>query len=256
VNALRTLLALVVLGTSALLAIPYPAVAASFSTGVWTESAYTSVFKDSRPSADAGADIRLDAARNEFEGGQIVLRREEDFTISKVRFSSLSNGSAAIAGENLTYNFVTYKHLTENSIFDKQRTRQPVYPVLRKAPGDFPDPLSNEPSISVSAGTTQSIWVRAYIPKDVPGGLYKGTVMVETTKGEVRVPIEIDVRAITLPETQDSGFTTTLWPLLFGGLAHKEEYAEETIKQVYGLERYSDGWWTLMDNVAKVMKVA
>ena len=45
-------------------------------TQVWTESTYTSVFQDSGPSADSGRSVDLDSGRNDYEAGQIVLRRD------------------------------------------------------------------------------------------------------------------------------------------------------------------------------------
>uniref|UniRef100_UPI003F499C7C glycoside hydrolase domain-containing protein n=1 Tax=Nonomuraea bangladeshensis TaxID=404385 RepID=UPI003F499C7C len=251
-NALRTLSALVVLAASALLAISSPAAHGSaFGTGVWTESAYTSVFPDSRPSADADTTLRLDTARNEFEGGQIVLRRPDTYTINKVRFTDLLSGQDRLDAANLTYNFVEYVHLNANTIFGGN---QWISPVTRKAPGAFPDRLLNDASLQVKeANATRPIWVRAYIPKSTPGGLYKGVATVETTAGEMSVPIEINVRPVTLPDARDSAFTNVLWTLFFGDLSH-EEYEVETIKKFYGIDRYSADWWTLMDNVAKVMK--
>src|SRR5690349_1087750 len=79
-----------------------------------TESAYTSVFRYSGPSADSGRTVALDLARNEYESGQIVLRRDEAFTIDAVRPSALTGPGGTIAAGNVTVNFVDYQYLERN----------------------------------------------------------------------------------------------------------------------------------------------
>jgi hypothetical protein len=163
------------LGTTTLFGGAQPAVAAPAK--VWTESAYASVFKDSGPSADAGTAVRLDTARNDYEGGQVALRMTKSFTITSVSFSALKAGKRAIAADNLSYNFVGYEHLDNNSAFGDQD----VNPVIRTAPGDFPDRLLNDPQITEVIGkdpktgapirdfpqtesATTDKWLSQYIP--------------------------------------------------------------------------------------------
>src|SRR3954470_3011795 len=89
--------------------------AAAVSTDVWTESSYASVFRDSGPSADAGRSLRLDTARNEYEAAQIVVRRNEAFTVNAVTPTALSGPGGTIAAGNVTYNFVDYQYLDANT---------------------------------------------------------------------------------------------------------------------------------------------
>ncbi|WP_328989587.1 discoidin domain-containing protein [Kribbella sp. NBC_01245] len=219
-------------------------------TGIWTESAYTSVFQDSHPSAEAGSTLRLDTARNEYEGGQIVLRRNEATTISGVTFSELRSATGTISPGNLEYKFVKHVDLNANSVFGGN---QPVYPVIRKAPAKFPDTLSNELTTTVPARTTQPIWIRAFVPPTTPGGLYQGTATVSTTQGDTVVPVEIDVRAVTLPEASNGSYTNVMWNL-FGGEINADQEQPDTIKQFYGHDKYSPQWWALLDNVTKEWK--
>ncbi|MFC0623277.1 glycoside hydrolase domain-containing protein [Kribbella deserti] len=224
------------------------AVAATAATGFWTESAYTSVFQDSRPSADAGSSIRLDTARNEYEGAQIVVRRNDAFTVNGVTFTDLTSGVSSIPAANLEYKFVDHVQLTANSNFFG-----PITPVLRAAPAKFPDVLSNDPTRAVPARTTQPIWVRVYVPGTVPGGLYRGTATVRTTSGDLAVPVEVDVRAVTLPEAANGAFTTVLWNH-FGGEINADQEEPDFIKRAYGFDKYSAEWWQLLDNVTQERK--
>ncbi|GAA0590548.1 DUF4091 domain-containing protein [Kribbella sandramycini] len=235
--------ALVALGTAPATAVP---------TDLWTESAYTSVFRDSGPSADAGRSLSLDMARNEYESAQIVLRRNEAFTIDAVRPSALTGPGGTIAAEHVTTNFVDY-HYLEHNTHDAKTGKMDIYPGVRVGAGLYPDRLTNELSKAVAARSTQSIWVRVYAPASVAGGVYSGTVEVVTSRGTQLVPIRADVRAVTLPAASQGKFTTSLWHLFFGNI-NWEIHKDEEIKKAYGHERYSPEWWELMRKVAVMFK--
>jgi hypothetical protein len=223
--------------------------ATAYNVNVWTESSYTSVFKDSGRSGDAGRTIALDTAKNDYESGQVVLRMDQPFTISNVTFSALSTGTDTITADNLSYNFVGYEHLNHSSNFNGQE----VYPLTRTGPGDFPDRLLNQRQITVPANTTQSIWVRAYVPATAAGGIYTGSATVATDQGSFSVPITVNARNVTIPPTQSSEFSTTLWQLFTGNISY-DDGAGDTIGLTYKYAKYSDKWWQLIDNVATIMK--
>lgn len=216
-------------------------------TSVWTASSYENVFKDTLPPPGASKDINLIAARNEYEAAQVMLRKDQRFTIDKVALTNLTSGANTIAATNLTYQFVEFEHLKANSTFGQ---RDPVKDLIRKAPGDFPDALSNETSVEVPARTTQPIWIRAYVPKDTKPGLYKGTATVQTDQGNSTVPIQLDVQNVTIPDAKDSTFTTNFWQILYGALSW-DEGAGDTMEIFYDHKRLSPEWWELITNIAK-----
>lgn len=225
--------------------------AAATKTQVWTARAATSLFPDSLPSdSGAGSTVALDAARHEFETGQIAIRRDKAFTIKKVDFTPLRDGHRQIGSSNLSYNFVKFQNLNHNSVFGGN---QPVYAPSRPAPDDFPDSLSNAPSTKVEANETQPIWVRVYVPKNTAGGIYRGSVRVQTDQGTYSVPISVNVRAVTLPEMKDSGFTDVNWTLFFGTVSWQEPPVE-TMLANYGFSPFTPKWWTLMEDYAKLRK--
>ncbi|WP_163566548.1 DUF4091 domain-containing protein [Fodinicola feengrottensis] len=223
--------------------------AADARASVWTESSYASVFKDSGPSADAGREIRLDTAKNDYEAGQVVLRMDRAFSIDGLSFSDLRAGGRTIAASNVSYNYVGYEYLNHSSVFGTQE----VYPLTRSGPGDFPDRLLNDHRISVPANTTQSVWVRVYVPATAAAGIYRGRVTVRTNRGDYSVPISADVRNVTIPSSQQGDFTNVLWQLFTGNISY-DEGAGDTVQLYYKFARYSDQWWHLIDNVAEVMK--
>lgn len=214
----------------------------------WTEPSSTSVFRDSLPSKESGRSIALDAAANEEESAQIVLRSAATLNVDGVTFGNLASGANTIAAANLSYNFVAYKYLNANTKFGNQ----PMYPPVRKAPGDFPDPLSNARTASVGPRTALSIWVTAAVPKGTAAGVYTGKVTVATSNGLLEVPISVDVRGVTLPDPKDQTFETTLWNTFFGEISWAPE--GQTIEETFKYPRYSPQYWDLMDKVATQMK--
>ncbi|WP_112245254.1 glycoside hydrolase domain-containing protein [Kribbella monticola] len=220
-------------------------------TQVWAARASTHLFPDSLPSdSGATAGVSLDTARNEYEAGQVAVRRSKAFTIKRVTFGPLRAGLREIPAPNLTYNFVKFTALNHNSVFGGN---QYVYAPSRPAPDSFPDGLSNSPSTTVAANTTQPIWVRVYVPKSAAGGVYRGSVRVETDQGTMVVPLSVNVRPVTIPDAKDSGFTDVEWTLFFGTVSYQEPPVE-TMLANYGYSPFTPKWWQLMEDYAKVRK--
>ena len=54
--------------------------------------------------------------------------------------------------------------------------------------------------LRVEAERNQSIWIEVYTPRDLPAGLYEGTVTVTADGQPTRVPVELQVFDFTLPD--------------------------------------------------------
>ncbi|MFF1820692.1 glycoside hydrolase domain-containing protein [Kribbella sp. NPDC058245] len=212
---------------------------------VWTETAYNSVFKDSGPSPEASDRITLDTAKNEYEGAQIVVRGPQAFTVNSVDFTTLVGPSDSIAAGEISSNPVGYEYLNHPS--------DNINPLIRTAPGDFPDRLLNQPGIAVPANQTQSLWVRVHVPASAAGGVYRGRATVRTTAGDLSVAISVNARNVVIPPANQSEFTNVMWTNLLG-LTSWDPGAGDTVKLFYDHDRYSPGWWQLIDNWADTMK--
>ncbi len=219
-------------------------------TSVWTATSYDNVFAADTAPPEASTTVDLLAARNEFESGQVLIRKTSDFTIKGVEFSDLT-GPGTLAADNLDYRFVEFEPLPANSAFGGGR--QPVTNPIRKAPDAFPDALSNDPTIDVPANTTQPIWLRAYVPKGTKPGAYQGKVTVITSQGTSTIDLTLTVTAATIPDAAKSSFTTDLWMLQYGALSW-DEGDGDTIELFYGYQRLSPEWWKLMGEFATSMK--
>ena len=69
---------------------------------------------------------------------------------------------------------------------------------VRRAPGNFPEQLSNDTRRTVAANVTQPIWVKFRIPTNAGVGTYSGTVTVNTSLGQVQVPVTIETTLVIL----------------------------------------------------------
>lgn len=221
----------------------------SVLTSVWTATSYDNVFATDTPPPEATDRLDLLAARNEFESGQLLIRKSAAFTITEVTFSDLT-GPGTLSAKNLDHRFVEFEHLPANSTF---AGRQPITSPIRTAPGDFPDALGNDPTIDVPANTTQPIWVRAYVPKGTEPGDYTGTVSVITDHGTSTVDLKLTVASATIPDAAQSSFTADLWMLQYGSLSW-DEGDGDTLELFYGHDRLSPEWWQLMEEFARSMK--
>jgi glycosyl hydrolase family 123/FG-GAP repeat protein len=68
----------------------------------------------------------------------------------------------------------------------------------------YPDiavPLELVSNFNIQTGENQSIWADIYIPKDIPAGIYTGTIVIaEGGVTEYQVPVELTVRSFSLPD--------------------------------------------------------
>lgn len=226
---------------------------------VWVENPLKTVYRSTVLPQHPVRSISLVSAKNEYESAQIALRSDESaFTIAGVEFSDLSSSAtdSRIDGNHLKYRFVEYglTDTVQPNAFFPERVGQPIYPA-----SELPDPLSNEASMQVEAGSTQPIFITAYVPPGAMPGDYDGTVTVKTTLGDVHLPIHIEVGSAEIPRTNESRFVNYQWAMTNGftwdGFSW-DGYPEtmyDVGKNYYGIDTYSDAWFELMDQFASVM---
>lgn len=159
--------------------------------------------------AGTGADVRLSAARGEYESFQIVTNgassglRGVNVTVSDLKGP---NGQV-IPKDSFTLYREKYMHVTSSS--PKRGSNLPL------APGWYPDalipftdpetgkPLSGAALTAVpydlKAGTNQPIWVDLLVPRTAAAGKYSGTYTVTSNQGEFTGQIGLTVWNFTLP---------------------------------------------------------
>lgn len=211
-RAISWLLALsLLLGTCPMLAATAAAADPTNLTS-WTDDGLKRYGQSEDAPATPSQKISLEAARNEYERGQIVVRSDaQDFEVTSVEFTALQNADGeTIGAENLHYHFALYEVNipTDHCGIDWQPSMQGV-PLYAK--DQLCDALSNERSISVAKGCNQPIYLEVFVPAGTQPGLYEGQVTVKTSLGDIQKELIVQVFDATVPEMKDAKFTYFNW---------------------------------------------
>jgi len=156
----------------------------------WCEATWKVGRERALPQATNEA-VQIEAARNEYEPFQLVLRPTVVLSNVTVSVSDLVRSgappNAIISATNCQVCLVDYVPVTEAS--DEFG-----------APGWYPDPLFPLTGpVALAAQTNQPFWITVYVPKDTAAGLYKGTIIVNAG-GTIQVPVQLRVYDFTLPD--------------------------------------------------------
>ena len=213
----------------ALLALHSPARA---DWNVWVEPATQKILPD-RPPGDS-TDASLEAARNEWEGLQIVVRSDD---------SSIENVDVVlpdlIGPDDFVIPVVRTRVYREWLV---ELTNPPeciigcvgAPPELTREPGRYPDalvpftdPYSEDPlpvgaPFELEPATSQAIFVDVYVPAEAPAGLYTTTFEVRAEGQQaVRIPVTLRVWDFALPAERRVatayGFSSNLLGRYHGG---------------------------------------
>jgi len=171
---------------------PYSLPADESVARVWCESPMRKVFPSEQPPAAEGEEVVLWAARGEAEPAQIVLRPAQTLSRVHVRFGDLAGPRPLPAG-HLVANFVGWIAVDEPR-------------ALGGHSGPTPDPLLPNHLEELKPGTTEPIWITAYVPRDAPPGDYAGRFWIEAEGVSLPVRLRVHVFDFALPETPT--FTT------------------------------------------------
>ena len=173
---------------------------------VWTVTETRRVLRDDP--AGSGAEVRLGAARNEWESFQILLRSDAAVKAVRVDPGDLTGPEGAMipASEMRLYR-QHQLHLTV-----------PTHRNEQFQPGWYPDalipsqhPLTGEPlsgarftatPFDLPAGETHGFWVDVKTPADAKAGVYCGVCQVRADGGKsAAIPVELTVWDFALPDT-------------------------------------------------------
>ena len=209
---------------------------ATMPWAAWAATPVANILRETEAPASAGQAISLLSMTNQTRTAQVAIRPTEDLRLNGVRFEDLAtaDGQHAIAAENCRYNFVSYCHLGKNS------TDTPADLLVRKAPGDFPDELSDDITRDVKANETQPVFLTISTPKGAAPGVYTGRAFVQTPRGEQAFEITLQVLPVQFPDK------TRLFVVNW--------FDSDAVATKYGLTVGSDEYWKALRAVAKVMK--
>ena len=145
----------------------------------WTTLPSERVFKDDAVPADSGSGVLVDAARNEFEPFQIVVKPTSSGRVT-VNVGDFGSGI-----EVQVYQ-VKYVNITQ-ATDSLGRT------------GDYPDPLwpmETGDSVDVVSGENTAFWFDVHVPGTTASGDYSTNVTI----GGVDIPVTLHVFNFSIPE--------------------------------------------------------
>ncbi|NOY75350.1 MAG: DUF4091 domain-containing protein [Kiritimatiellaeota bacterium] len=140
------------------------------------------IFRDKPFPGNVGNTADITAARNEYEGFQlIVLSSKKTLKNIRLEISDLVNRktNSRIGVRNIKYNVVGY---------------------VKTDKGVWPDPLFDEKTFTIEAGKIQPVWVTVYVPETAPPGDYEGFINVKPANSHsTKIKVSVKVRNFTLP---------------------------------------------------------
>ncbi len=174
--------------------------------------------------------VTIDAVRNEYESGQIVVT-------SAGRIDKLTAECGPVTGPDgpkpqIKLNFVGFVPVQRNT------TDTPPEHLIAP-PGDFPDPLLEDKSVSVEPGRNQPIWLTVYVPKRAAQGDYSASVEITADGATASVPVRITVRPFTLPDTRTLHVTNWL--------------SVGNVGKAQGVEPFTEPFWKWLEVWARFM---
>lgn len=162
----------------------------------WAEGAYK-VMRDAPLPVKTGVNIKISAARNEYESFIVVIN-------SKIRLENFRIIPGELTGE------------AENKIGVENISVKKVEYVRVKKPTDaygfagwWPDPLPcYEKPETIFPSENQPFWITVKVPLNTPAGHYSGKVLLSSGDWNLSIPLTVEVWNFTLPQkpSMRSGF--------------------------------------------------
>ncbi len=194
------------------------------------------VFEDGYNLPSMQDTLKVFGIRGEVVSGQCAVQTRKDLSDVTVSVGALTDRkSGNVLPEKLVeWNFVGSIPLTENT------PNQPVTALVRQAPARFPDYLMAERAITIKGKSCQGIWLTIDIPESAAAATYTGNITVTSKQGEVKMPIEVKVYPLTLPEARTLKVT--------------EWYNTSDFAHFHGItEEYSPAWFSMLSKYAENM---
>ena len=221
------LFAIVVLG----LGVARPLAAQNVKT--WFVDSLVKVFPSDLPAKKQPKMAEIWAARNQHASLQVVVRSAQPLSGLSAAVEPLQGPKGAslqVSARPVGY-VVVGSHTKDT----------PPEELVGEAPGWFPDPLLDFP-VDVKGGRTQAVWVSVHVPADAAPGTYRGAVSLQAGgRAVARAPFSLRVLRATVPEERHLKVTNWFW------------LADKPARQFYKAPAFSEDWWKLIENVARVM---
>ncbi|BHH84047.1 DUF4091 domain-containing protein [Desulforhopalus sp. 52FAK] len=181
---------------------------------LWTTLPSEKVFKTSAPPTEIGSEVKVYAAKNEFEPLQVVVRPTESGAVTV----GIDDFGSGITAEIFQVKYVDIDTATD----------------YLGQTGDNPDPLwpiSNGGTVSVTTNENTAFWFSLHIAKTTPSGDYTTNVSI----GGVDIPVMLHVFNFAIPENLH--------------VKSQMNFDYNTMLTKYGVTGTGDDYWMYVDKM-------
>jgi glycosyl hydrolase family 123 len=201
---------------------------------IWSVDSLTKVFLNDPAGTRALATSDFLAARGQHLSIQFAIRSREAIKNLSAEVISMKSGKGDLTG-NVTVRHVGYV------VVGSHTDDTPADELIGEAPGWYPDPLWNFP-MDLDGNRTHSIWITLAVPVDAVPGIYRGSLVIRAQKTVLaRQPFSVRVLAATVPEARTLKVTNWF------------NVGDAASRQFYEAPQFSDAWWSVVENMGKVM---
>lgn len=180
----------------------------------WTTPPIERVFKDSAVPAATGSEVKVYAARNEFEPFQVVVKPGSSGNVTV----SLDPFSAGITAEIYQVKYVTLSQISDSL----GRT------------GPYPDPLwplASGATVALTANENTAFWFSVFVPPGTAAGDYTTNVRI----GGVAIPVRLHVFNFAIPDQLH--------------VASQMNFSYQTILSKYSVPGTGAEYWLYVDKI-------
>lgn len=179
---------------------------------LWTTPPSERVFKDAAVPTETGFEVRVYAARNEFEPFQVVVRPTASGPVTV---------SIGDFGDGVSAELCQVKHVPISQVSDSFGRL-----------GDYPDPLwplADGATVSLAPGENTAFWISLFVSKTAAAGDHVGSVTI----GGVEIPVRLHVFDFSLPDEVH--------------VKSQMNFNHKAVLSKYGVTGTGDEYWMYVD---------
>ncbi len=178
------------------------------------------------PAGGLPQELRLEAAANEYEGGQIIVRTTEAAPINVV----VSIGPLAKQdGASIAANHI---QMFKQHYIEVAQVTSGAFPA-----GFYPDalvPVTPADQVEVRPDRNQGFWFTVQVPKGQAPGIYSGFIKLQAGGKTRNIPIRLEVWDFELSDESHTQTAFAIW--------------NDQVAQYHGVAPNTPGYWELIDN--------
>lgn len=181
---------------------------------IWTTTPSVKIFKNAAVPVATSSEVKVYAAKNEFEPFQIIVKPTSTGSLT------INMGSF---GSNITTELYQVKYVNITTKTDQLGTT-----------GNNPDPLKpieNGNSIAITANENTAFWISVNVPNTVASGDYTANF----TMGSIAIPVRLHVFNFSVPNELH--------------IESQMNFSDQTILTKYGVTGTSTNYWTYVDKI-------